>query len=53
MDFYQRIALFYEQFEALPPFTSHDHALGEISCVLTEVEDEPLVSRETRRTCLE
>ena len=40
MDIYQRIALFYEQLEALPPFTSHDHALREISRVLTEVEDE-------------
>ena len=31
MDIYQRIALFYERLEALPPFTSHDHTLAEIS----------------------
>jgi hypothetical protein len=40
MDIHERIALFYERIEALPAFTSHDHALAEISRVLTEVEDE-------------
>ncbi len=40
MDIHQRIALFYARLEELPPFDSHDHALAEISRVLTEVEDE-------------
>jgi hypothetical protein len=40
VNIYERIALFYERLEALPAFTSHDHAMAEISRVLTEVEDE-------------
>ncbi len=40
MDIHGRIALFYERLDRLPPFTSHDHALQEISRILTEIEDE-------------
>jgi hypothetical protein len=40
MEIHERIALFYEQLEVLPPFVSHDHALQEIGRVLTEIEDQ-------------
>lgn len=40
MDIYQRIDLFYQRLEELPPFQSHDQALAPIDRVLTEIEDE-------------
>lgn len=40
MDIKERLQVFLERLNALPPFTSHDEALAGIDRVLTAVEDE-------------
>ena len=40
MDIRERLPVFYERLNILPPFTSHDEALAAIDRVMTAVEDE-------------